>query len=106
MFGLHERSADFQEINVQMMVTYGFQDPVGAAARFNFSVSLETGAWTDEPLTRVDAFWVQRAQQPARAYIASVSLVEALKEGAKYRTGERSMIFRTARRRGTPRRGD
>ena len=44
VFGLYERSADFQEINVQMMVTYRFQDPVGAAARCNFSVSLETGA--------------------------------------------------------------
>ncbi len=82
-FLLRERSADFQEISVQVTLTYRVADPQLAAARVNFSVALETGAWKEQPLERLANLWAQRAQQPTRAYLVAVPMVEAARVGAE-----------------------
>jgi regulator of protease activity HflC (stomatin/prohibitin superfamily) len=81
-FVLKERSVDFQELTVQCTLTYRFADPERAAARVNFTVSLQNGAWTEQPLERLANLWSQKAQQPARGYITNATLVEALRSGA------------------------
>jgi len=81
-FVLKERSLDFQEVTVQCTVTYRFTDPERAAARVNFTISLLKGTWTEQPLERLANLWSQKAQQPARTFIANSRLVEALRNGA------------------------
>lgn len=80
-FLLHERSADFQELAVQCTVIYRFADYAQAAARVNFSVALSSGVWLDPPLERLANFWAQRARTPARDYLVTVPVVEAVKSG-------------------------
>jgi len=82
-FLLRERSADFQEVNVQGTLTYRFADYAQAASRLNFSVSLVNGVWLDPPLERLATFWSQKAQQPAREYLVGVPLEQALRSGAE-----------------------
>jgi hypothetical protein len=81
-FLLHERCADYQAATVQCTVTYRISDPRLAAARLNFSISLDSGAWLEKPLERVSALLAQRSQQPARTYLRSASIVEATQSGA------------------------
>jgi regulator of protease activity HflC (stomatin/prohibitin superfamily) len=80
-FVLRERTADFQEVTVQCTLIYRVADPVLAASRVNFSLSPQTGAWFEAPLERLASLWALRAQPPARAYLASVPVVEALRRG-------------------------
>jgi regulator of protease activity HflC (stomatin/prohibitin superfamily) len=87
-----ERSADFQEVSVQCTLTYRFADPERAAARVNFTISLSSGAWAEQPLQRLATLWSQRAQQPARAYLTGVTVVEAVRSGANV---IRAQIFDT-----------
>ena len=82
-FLLKERSADLQEVVVQCTITYRVADPERAAGRINFSLETDSGVWAEEPLERLASLWSQRAQQPARAYLIGVSLVEAVQRGAE-----------------------
>jgi regulator of protease activity HflC (stomatin/prohibitin superfamily) len=93
-FSLVERTADFQDVTVQCTLTWRFSDPEAAAARFNFTISLATGAWTDQPLERLANVWSQRAQKPLRLYISQVPVVDAITQGAEV---VRSAIEQTLR---------
>lgn len=80
-FLLNERSADFQDVSVQITLVYRFSDYARAAARINFSISLSHGAWLEPPLERLANFWMQRAKTPAREYLVNVPVVEAVGQG-------------------------
>jgi len=80
-FLLKERSADFQDVSVQVTLVYRFSDYAEAASRINFSISLSSGAWLEPPLERLANFWMQRAKTPAREYLVSVPVVEAVGKG-------------------------
>src|SRR5260221_11152639 len=82
-FVLTERTADYQDVSVQCTLTYRVVDPQPAAARINFTVSLLSGTWLEDPLARMASLWSQRARQSARAYLTSVALVEAVGRGAE-----------------------
>ena len=82
-FVLTERTADFQDVAAQCTLTYRAADPERLAARVNFTISLRTGLWLEQPLERLASFWSQRARRPARAYLASVPLVDAVGRGAE-----------------------
>lgn len=77
-FLLHERSADFQEISVQCAVRYRCVDPQKLAARVNFSISLRTGAWLEQPLERLAGLWAQKAQAPARRFVVGAKVTDVL----------------------------
>jgi regulator of protease activity HflC (stomatin/prohibitin superfamily) len=81
-FMLSERTADLQEVAVQVTVTYRFSDPERVATRVNFAVSTSSGAWIEQPLQRVASLWRQRAQQPVRATLSRMDLVTAVRAGA------------------------
>jgi len=82
-FLLKERTRDLQEVSVQVVLTYRCADPGVAASRVNFSLALTTGAWAEKPLERLAGLWSQRAQDPARLYLASAPLTEAVQVGAE-----------------------
>lgn len=82
-FVFRELSADFQEVTVQLTLRYRCADPELAAARVSFTISLSHGVWLEQPLERLASLWSQRAQQPARAYVMAVPLVEAVRSGAQ-----------------------
>ncbi|HEV3023769.1 MAG TPA: SPFH domain-containing protein [Pirellulales bacterium] len=81
-FLLQERSSDFQEVTVQCTLTYRVADAERAAARVNFAISMNNGKWAEQPLERLTNLWSQRALQPARGYVTSTPLAEALRAGA------------------------
>ncbi|MBN1178698.1 MAG: hypothetical protein JXD18_05775 [Anaerolineae bacterium] len=81
-FVLRERSADFQQVTVQVTLTYRITDPQKAAQRINFSLSLDTGAWLEQPLQRVESLWARWAQHPVRACLVALPLVEVVRAGA------------------------
>ncbi|WP_161499880.1 SPFH domain-containing protein [Rhodoferax sp. TS-BS-61-7] len=80
-FILAERSADFQEVSVQCTVVYRFQDPRLAASRINFSLSLATGQWVEDPLEKASRLWNQRARPAVRSYLATVPVADAIRTG-------------------------
>lgn len=82
-FVLKERSRDLQDVTVQCALVYRCADPKRLAGRVNFAVSLSSGTWLETPLERLRNLWSQRAQAPARAYLMSVELAEAVREGAE-----------------------
>jgi hypothetical protein len=81
-FLLQERSSDFQEVTVQCTLTYRVADAERAAARVNFAISMNSGKWAEQPLERLTSLWSQRALQPARGYVTSTPLADALRSGA------------------------
>lgn len=82
-FVLKERSADYQEVVVQMTLVYRVSDPERAAARVNFTISVDQGLWIEAPLEKLAGLWSLRAQPAARKYLATVPVVVALREGAE-----------------------
>jgi len=82
-FLLNERSADFQQVTVQVTVIYRVVDYARAAARFNFAISLVGGSWVERPLEKVAAMWAAKALEPVRAYLSNEPVVEALRTGAE-----------------------
>ncbi len=81
-FLLREWSADVQEINVQVTLTYRFSDPEKAAQRINFGISIENGGWVEQPLQRLHNMWAHWAQHPVRTCLATMPLVEVVRSGA------------------------
>jgi regulator of protease activity HflC (stomatin/prohibitin superfamily) len=62
-FLFHARSADFQQLTVQGVVTYRVVDPQRVARRIDFAVDLDTGRWTQTPLEQLAGLVMQLAQQ-------------------------------------------
>jgi len=62
-FLFHARSADFQPLNVQGVITYRVADPQRLARRVDFSIDLKTGRWTQTPLEQVAGLLTQLGQQ-------------------------------------------
>ncbi len=81
-FLFRERTNDFQEVATQITITYRISEPEQAAARINFTISLGSGAWVEQPLERLASILAKRSQHPARLYLTSVPIVEALRTGA------------------------
>ena len=62
-FVFHARSADFQQLIVQGVITFRFGDPELVARRVDFTLDLKSGNWTETPLEQVHGLLVQIAQQ-------------------------------------------
>ena len=57
------RSADFQELAVQGVITFRVGEPQALARRVDFTLDLETGRWAQAPLEQVAGLLSQLAQQ-------------------------------------------
>ncbi|MFI5805137.1 SPFH domain-containing protein [Streptomyces sp. NPDC051561] len=77
----HARTADFQDVTLQATVTYRISDPATAAARLDFSVDPDTGAWRGSPLEQLATLLTETAQQHALDTLARIPLSEALVDG-------------------------
>ena len=82
-FVLNEHSADFQPIKVQATITYRIADAEKAAGRFNFSLSIEHGAWLEQPLDRLASVLAQRALPVVRKLISGQRLEAVLQQGSE-----------------------
>ncbi|MCG3131157.1 MAG: hypothetical protein FLDDKLPJ_01933 [Phycisphaerae bacterium] len=82
-FVVKERTLDFQEVNVQCVLTYRCAEPKSVAERLNFGLSLRTGAWIESPLEKLSNLWAQRSRQPVRSYINTATVNDAVRCGAE-----------------------
>ncbi len=77
----HARTADFQDVTVQMTVSYRLADPANAAQRLDFSIDPDTGMWRGTPLQQIAGLLMETAQQHALDLLARTALVDALADG-------------------------
>lgn len=82
-FVLNEHSVDFQPVKVQATLTYRIVDAEKAAGRFNFSLSIDTGAWLEQPLDRLAGVLAQRALPVVRKLLSVQPLEAILKQGSE-----------------------
>jgi regulator of protease activity HflC (stomatin/prohibitin superfamily) len=75
------RTSDFQEVFVQLTVTFRVTEPSLAARRIDFSVDLGTGRWRATPLEQLGSSLTELAQQYALDLLARTSLADALVDG-------------------------
>jgi len=77
----HGRSADYQDVAVQAVLTWRVADPETLADRVDFSIDIGTGAWLHEPLEQVAQVLTQLAQQLAWGQLAAHDVRTLLREG-------------------------
>ncbi|MGE4071731.1 MAG: SPFH domain-containing protein [Lysobacterales bacterium] len=82
-FVLNEHTADFQAIKVQSTISYRIVDAEKAASRFNFSLSIDHGAWLEQPLDRLASVLAQRALPVVRKLVSAQSLESVLQHGSE-----------------------
>ncbi len=80
-FVLTERSADYQEITVQVTMSYRFAEPERAARRINLTISSRNGVWVEQPLERLASMWSHWGQHPVRATLTTLPVMEAVSTG-------------------------
>jgi len=80
-FLLAGRSADFQAVHVNGVVTCRVEDPELLASRVNFSIDARTGRWTGEPLDKLAAVVTELAQEIANGFLARAPLRTLLDQG-------------------------
>jgi regulator of protease activity HflC (stomatin/prohibitin superfamily) len=80
-FVFHARSADFQQLIVQGVITFRFGDPELVARRVDFTLDLSSGRWTETPLEQVHGLLVQMAQQYVIDELLALELRTILAEG-------------------------
>jgi len=75
------RSRDFQSVAVQGTLTWRVADPELLATRVDFSVGLVTGAWTAEPIQRIETRLAGLVNQATIQYLAGARVRELLDAG-------------------------
>jgi regulator of protease activity HflC (stomatin/prohibitin superfamily) len=80
-FMFHARSADFQELTVQGVITFRVVDPARVARRVDFSIDLDNGRWTQAPLEQVSGLLTQLAQQFVIDELVKLDVRRILAEG-------------------------
>ena len=80
-FLFHARSADFQDVTVQGVLTYRVVDPARLAERVDFSIDLRTGDHLKQPLERLSHTLTQLAERETWGYVARTPVREVLAEG-------------------------
>ncbi len=78
---VHGRSADYQDVTVQGVVTYRVTDPRELAKRVDFTIDLRTGAHAKQPLEKIALLLAQLSHQHAWTYIATTPVRTILADG-------------------------
>ncbi len=81
-FVVGTRSADFQEVNCNGVVVVRTTDPELLASRIDFSIDAATGRFRNDPIDKLAAVVVQRAQELAAGYLGRQPLGALLDGGA------------------------
>jgi len=80
-FHFRGRSSEYQDVNVQGVVTYRVVDPIVVSQRLDFSVDLLSARYLREPLEQLSLMITQLAQQFAWDYVATTALEAAMSRG-------------------------
>jgi hypothetical protein len=80
-FLFHARTADFQDVTTQGVITYRVAAPEKVADRVDFSIDLVRGVWKQTPLEQIGHLLSQLAQQFAWDYVAHTPVRAVLAEG-------------------------
>jgi regulator of protease activity HflC (stomatin/prohibitin superfamily) len=78
---IHARSADFQDVVIQGVLTYRIVDPAQTAERVDFSIDPRKGVWLKQPLEKITLILAQLAQQHAMAFVQTSALRDVLTSG-------------------------
>ena len=79
----HARTADFQDVTVQLALTFRIEDPALAAQRIDFSIDPDTGRWRSDPLAQISGLLTENVQQYAVEVLTRTPLEEALVDGVR-----------------------
>lgn len=77
----HGRSADFQGVTVQGVLTFRVADPGLLATRVDFTIDLAAGAWRRQPLEKLALLFSQLAEQHAASWVARAPVRTVLADG-------------------------
>jgi regulator of protease activity HflC (stomatin/prohibitin superfamily) len=77
----HGRSADFQDVTAQGVLTYRVTDPRTLAARVDFTIDLASGSHQHQPLEKLALLFAQLAEQHASGWVARTPIREVLADG-------------------------
>lgn len=80
-FLFHGRSADFQDVTAQGVMTFRVVEPTVLAERIDFGIHLRSGQHQREPLAQLSGLLTQLAQQFALDYMAETGVRELLAHG-------------------------
>lgn len=80
-FLLAGRSADFQDIHVNGVVTFRIQDPMLLSSRVDFSIDAKTGRYHGEPLDKLAVVVTELAQELAGGFVSRAPLRTLLNQG-------------------------
>ena len=83
VISVNARSADFQDVSVQGVITYRVADPQVLADRVDFTIDNRTGLHLKQPLEKITVYIAQLAQEHAADWIGRTPLRDVLREGAK-----------------------
>lgn len=78
----HARTADLQDVTVQVTVSYRFADPALVARRLDFAIGTNSGKWTGSPLEQVAQLLSELANGQVIDVMATMTLREAVTAGA------------------------
>jgi regulator of protease activity HflC (stomatin/prohibitin superfamily) len=77
------RTADFQDVSVQGVVTYRVADPVALADRIDFTIDGLRGVHLRQPLEKIALYLAQLAQEHAARWIGETPLRDVLRDGPR-----------------------
>jgi regulator of protease activity HflC (stomatin/prohibitin superfamily) len=77
----HGRSADFQDVLAQGVLTYRVSDPAALAERVDCTIDLSRGTYLKEPHERLALMLSELAQQHAWDYVGKTKVREILTDG-------------------------
>ena len=77
----HGRSADFQDVAVQGVITYRIADAATLAERVDFTIDLRRGVLLKQPFEKIGLWLTQLSQQFVWAYLAKTPVREILAVG-------------------------
>lgn len=75
------RSQDFQTVAVQGTLTWRVADPELLAARIDFTIGLNSGSWTAEPIQRIETRLAGLVNQAVLQYLAQARVQALLDAG-------------------------
>jgi regulator of protease activity HflC (stomatin/prohibitin superfamily) len=79
----HARTRDYQDVTVQVTITYRCTDPETATARIDFSIDPDTGIWRQDPLSQIANTLTESTQQHALKILATLDLEPAMRTGVE-----------------------
>ncbi|MFD4642276.1 SPFH domain-containing protein [Lentzea sp. NPDC058436] len=79
----HARTQDYQDVTVQLTVTYRCTDPETATTRIDFSIDPDTGTWRQDPLNQIANTLTESTQQHALKILGTLDLETAIRTGVE-----------------------